>query len=92
MHLTEANDSLVTNSEEVAKQLNHFFVNAINSLNIPSYENFDFLAENINDPTVRAIVKEVLYNCSAHSSAHLFIIEKGSYNHIKLKQPQKFFL
>ena len=38
------------------------------------------------------LFKEVWYNCSAHGSAHLFIIEISSHNHIKWKQPQKFFL
>ena len=45
MHLTDENDFLLTNCEEVAKQLNNFSVNAVNCLNIPSRENFDFLAE-----------------------------------------------
>ena len=36
----------------------------------------------------RKTFKEVWYNCSAHSSVHLFIIEISSDNHIKRKQPQ----
>ena len=44
--------------EEVAKELNNFFVNAVReSRNIPNYENCDSLAENINDSTLKAIVK-----------------------------------
>ena len=37
-------------------------------------------------------VKEVWYNCSAHRSACLFIIEISSHNHIKWKQTQRIFL
>ena len=46
-----------TNCEKVAKELNNFFVNAVKNVNIPNYENCDSLAENINDPTVKAIDK-----------------------------------
>ena len=38
------------------------------------------------------ILKEVRYNCSAHRSAHLFIIARSSHSHIKRKQPQRIFL
>ena len=44
---------MVTNCEE----LNRFFVNAVKNLNIPNYENCDSLAEDINDTTLKAIVK-----------------------------------
>ena len=53
INLTEENNSLLTNCEE----LNSFFVNAIKNLNIPNYENCDSLAEDNNDPTLKAIVK-----------------------------------
>ena len=56
-NLTEENDSLLTNCEEVAKELNNFFVNAVKNLNIPNYENYYFFAENINDPNLEAIAK-----------------------------------
>ena len=48
----EENDSALTNCEEVAKELNNFFANAVKNLNIPNYENCDSLAENIDDPTL----------------------------------------
>ena len=51
------NNSLLTNCEEVAKELNNFFVNAVKNLNIPNYENCDSLGENIDDPTLKAIAK-----------------------------------
>ena len=52
-NLTEKeNDSALTNCEEVAKELNNFFANAVKNLNIPNYENCDSLAENIDDPTL----------------------------------------
>ena len=63
-HLSEAinlteeeNNSLLTNCEEVAKELNNFFANAIKKLNIPKYGNWDSLAENIYHPTLKAIAK-----------------------------------
>ena len=37
-------------------------------------------------------IKEVRCNCSAHRSAHLFIITISSHSHIKRKQPQRIFL
>ena len=52
INLTKENDSL-TNCEEVAKEPNDFFVNAVKNLNIPNCENCDSLAENINDPTLK---------------------------------------
>ena len=36
-------------------------------------------------------VKEVQYNCSAHRSAHLFMIEISNYGHKERKEPQFFF-
>ena len=53
----EENNSLLTNCEEVAKELNNFFANVVKNLNIPNYENCASLAENINDPTLKAIAK-----------------------------------
>ena len=58
INLTEEEDnSLSKNCEEVAKELSNFLANAVKNLNIPNYENSDFLAENIDDPTIKAIVK-----------------------------------
>ena len=37
-------------------------------------------------------IEEVWYNCKAHCSAHLFIIEISSHSHIKRKHPQWIFL
>ena len=53
----EENNSLLTNCEVVAKELNNFFANAVKNLNIANYENCDSLAENIDDPTLKAIAK-----------------------------------
>ena len=43
--------------EEVAKELNNFLANVAKNLNIPNYEYCDSLAENIDDPTLKAIAK-----------------------------------
>ena len=51
------NKSLLTNCEEVAKELNNFFANAVKNLNIPNDENYESLAENTDDPTLKAIAK-----------------------------------
>ena len=53
----EENNSLLTNCEEVAEELNNFFANAVKNLNISSYGNCDSLADNIDDPTLKAIDK-----------------------------------
>ena len=52
----EENNSLLTNCE-VVKELNNLFPNAAKNLNISDYENCDSLAENIDDPTLKATVK-----------------------------------
>ena len=52
----EENNSLLTNCEEVAKELDNLFVNVKKSLNISNHKNCDSLAENSDDPTVKAIV------------------------------------
>ena len=43
--------------EEVAKELNNLFANAVKNLIIPNYEYCDSMAENIDDPTLKAIAK-----------------------------------
>ena len=53
----EENNSLLTNCEEVTKELNNFFANAVKNLNSPNYEYCDSLAENIDDPSLKAIFK-----------------------------------
>ena len=53
----EENNSLSTNCEEVAEELNNFFANAVKNINISNYENCNYLAENIDDPTLTAIAK-----------------------------------
>ena len=53
----EENNYLLTNCEEVAKELNNFFASAVKNLNISNYENCDSLAENIDDRTLKAIAK-----------------------------------
>ena len=51
----EENNSLLASCEEVAKELNNFFANAVKNLNIPNYENCHSLEENI--PTLKTIAK-----------------------------------
>ena len=53
----EEKDSLLTNCEEVTKERNNVFANAVQSLNISNYENCDSLAQKIDDPTLKAIIK-----------------------------------
>ena len=53
----EESSSLLTNREEVAKELENFFTNAVKNLNIPNYKNYYSMAENIEDPTLKAIAK-----------------------------------
>ena len=53
----EANNSLLTNSEEVAKELNNLFANAVKNLNISNYKNCNSLAENIDNPNLKVIAK-----------------------------------
>ena len=56
-HLTREDDFLIANSEEVVKELNNSFSCSVKSLNIPvNYEGYDSLSENIDQPTLRAIV------------------------------------
>ena len=52
----EERDSLLTNCEEVAKELNNVFANAVQSLNIPNYENCDSLAQKKDDPTLKVLL------------------------------------
>lgn len=49
----EVNDSLLTNCEEVSKELNN--ANPVKNLNIPNYENCISVAENIDYPALIAI-------------------------------------
>ena len=48
----EENNSLLTDCEEVAKELNKFFANPVKNLNVPNYENWNSLAKSIDDPTL----------------------------------------
>ena len=43
--------------DDTARVLNTFFSNTISDLNIPDYNNCDALAENIQEPILKAIVK-----------------------------------
>ena len=47
INLAEENNSLLTNCEEVAKEMNNFFVNAVKILNIAYYKTRGSFAENI---------------------------------------------
>ena len=49
----EENNFLLTNYEEVAKELNNCLANAVKNPNIPYYENCDSLGQNIEDPILQ---------------------------------------
>ena len=53
----EEDDTLITKEEEVALKLNYIFLNAVINLKTLNFENFDPLSENIDHPTLKAIVK-----------------------------------
>ena len=55
--LAEEDDTLITKEEEVALKLNYIFLNAVTNLKTLNSENFDPLSENIDHPTLKAIVK-----------------------------------
>ena len=58
INLTEEESNfLLTNCKEVAKELNNFFANAVKNLSISNHENYDYLTENIDDSTLKAIAK-----------------------------------
>ena len=57
INLTEENDSLVTDCGKVAKELNSFVSFVVKNLNIPNYEDCDPFSNNIDLPTLKAIVK-----------------------------------
>ena len=70
-NLTDENDSLVTCCGKVAKELNSFFSSVVKNLNISSYEGCDSLSDNIDHPTLKAVVKwrnhpSILTITSAH--------------------------
>ena len=52
MSLTKESNALLTNCKEL-----NFFVTTVKNLTIPNYENSDPQAKDINDPTLKAIVK-----------------------------------
>ena len=54
INLAEENNSLLTNCEEVAKEMNNFFVNAVKILNMAYYKNRGSFAENINAAILKA--------------------------------------
>ena len=56
--LAEEDDTLITKEEEVALKLNYIFLNAVINLKTLNFENFDPLSENIDHPTLTAIVKD----------------------------------
>ena len=43
--------------EEVIKELNNLFANAVKNLKIPNYENCNSFAKNIDDPTLKPVPK-----------------------------------
>ena len=94
----EENNSLLTNCEEVAEELNNFFANAVKNLNISSYENCDSLAENIDDPTLKAIAKwrnhpSILAIASEYKNranvSFSFVYQEDAFTEIKMLDVQK---
>ena len=51
------NNKIVKNDNDTARVLNTFFSNIVCDLKIPDYNNCDSLAENIQEPVLKAIVK-----------------------------------
>ena len=51
------NEKIITNDKEIAKLLNDFFSNIIETLNIPQKNHTDSINENVRDPTLKAILK-----------------------------------
>ena len=56
INLTE-NGEYVKTEMKTAEVFNSFFSNIVKNLKIPHYSNFDPIAQNIEDPTLKAIVK-----------------------------------
>ena len=56
INLTE-NGEYVKTKIKTAEMFNNFFSNIVKNLKIPQYSNFDPIAQNIEDPTLKAIVK-----------------------------------
>ena len=90
---------MLKHCEEVAKELNDFLANAVKNLNIPNIEKCDSLAENINDPTLNAVVKlinhpSILAIASQYENrANLsfnFVSKKGVLTEIKALDISKF--
>ena len=57
MKPAEEDNAKLTNEEEVAINLNNYFSNYVVNFKILKFQNFDSLSENINYPTLKAIVK-----------------------------------
>ena len=51
------NDKIIKNDTDSAKVLNTFFSNIVCDLKIPDYNNCNQMAENIQEPVLKAIVK-----------------------------------
>ena len=56
IHLIE-NDELLKTDLETAEVFNEFFSNIVQNLNIPRFPNNESFVNNINDPTLKAILK-----------------------------------
>ena len=54
--LAEGEDTLITNEEEVAMELNNCFSNVVINLKIPMLESFDPLSEHIGQ-ILKAVIK-----------------------------------
>ena len=57
LKLAEKDENLITNEEKAPVKLNNFFSNVVINVEIPKFEIFDPLSENIDHPTLKAIGK-----------------------------------
>ena len=52
----EEDDTLITNKEKLATKLSDYFSNAVIELEISKLNNFNPLSENIDNPTLKAVI------------------------------------
>ena len=82
------NDEVLESDERASEVMNDFFTHAVSNLNIAKYKDYDPLAENISDKTIKAIVKY-----RNHPSI-LAIQKKGggssfSFSHVEIEDMEK---
>ena len=83
----EEDDTLITNEEKVMK-LNDYFSNAVIKRKVPELKNFDPLSENIDYPTLKAIIKYRTHP-SIIAVASEFTKKRFSFNTITIEDALK---